>query len=128
MTSPFDFVSSVSDNKKDLIKAGTHSESEYIPYIVNKSLSYHLDSLFYANDMNIFANIPKTQQYQYLLSTLKPRKRFGKWQKPVEDQLVIAIESIFDISLQTARDLAQVLNTKEQEQVLELYHERTTPK
>lgn len=128
MTSPFDFVSSVSDNKKDLIKSGTHSESEYIPYIVNKSLSYHLDSLFYANDMNIFANIPKVQQYQYLLSTLKPRKRFGKWQKPVEDQLVIAIESIFDISLQTARDLAQVLNTKEQEQVLELYHERTTPK
>ncbi len=50
---PFDFVNSISYNKKNLFnEEPEQSQKDYAPYIVNKALTLYPDCLFYANEMN----------------------------------------------------------------------------
>ncbi len=54
---------------------------DYPPFIVNKCLSSHLDSILYANEMNKCHYLDKEMQYDFFLNSLKPRKRFTPWVK-----------------------------------------------
>ena len=44
-------------------------------FLVNRSLSYHRDCIFYVNDMNKHRELDADLQYQYLLNTIRPMKR-----------------------------------------------------
>ena len=77
---PFDFVNSINQTKKDLFADGEVSESEYVPFVVNKALSYFPETILHANEMNR-AGIDNKLQYHYLLNTVRPGKRFAKWVK-----------------------------------------------
>ena len=48
---------------------------------MNKALSQHLDSVLYANEMNKYYSLDKKMQYDFLINSLKPRKRFSPWIK-----------------------------------------------
>jgi len=52
---------------------------EYPSYIVNRCLSGHLDTILYANEMNLHPNLDKDMQYQFFLNSLRKRKRFSPW-------------------------------------------------
>ena len=78
---PFDFVKSVSYDKKDIMVDAVE-EKAYAPFLINKSLSYHQDSLFMTNEMNNRSHLEHRLQYVFLLNTLRKRQRFSKWEKP----------------------------------------------
>lgn len=93
MTSPFDYINSISHTKKNLIKDSedpAQAEKEYNAYIVNKGLSYFIDTIFYANDMNTNHHVDAKLQYNYLINSIRPKKRFAKWVKKLsEDDLEV---------------------------------------
>ena len=76
--SPFDFINAITFNKNDLI-IDEWSEKQYIPYIINKGLSYGVDTVIPANEMNARSHIDKKLQFQFLINSIRPRKRFNKW-------------------------------------------------
>jgi hypothetical protein len=80
-TNPFDFVKSVSSDKKDIM-VDEIEEKAYAPFLTNKALSYHQDSVFFSNEMNIRHGTENRLQYLFFLNTLRKRQRFSKWQKP----------------------------------------------
>ena len=49
--SPIDYVNQILQGKKQLIVDDV-TESEYVPFLVNRSLSYQIDCVSYANEMN----------------------------------------------------------------------------
>ena len=67
--SPFDFVKSVSYDKKDLM-VDEVEEKAYQPFLLNKSLSYHQDSVFFINEMNNRHHLDNRLQYVFLLLSL----------------------------------------------------------
>lgn len=77
----FDFLNSINDTKKDLLKDDPHSEKDYVPFMVNRGLSYFPDTILYANEMNMQAGIPKKWQYEFYLNGIKKKRRFSKWHK-----------------------------------------------
>jgi len=98
MSNPFTYVDSVSYSKKNLMRGSENdelSEKGYKPYLTNRSLSYHQDSILYANEMNMRPQLDNKQQYEYLLNTLRKRKRFAKWKKQEPDA---AVEMIMEYS------------------------------
>lgn len=121
MANPFDFVASVSDTKIDLLKQEGYREEDYVPYLTNKALSYHPDSILYANDMNMFANLPKVAQYSYFINSLRPRKRFSKWAKPVESELLNAVQDILKMNIKDAADVLTILSEEQKEQIRQAY-------
>ena len=79
MTELKDWLNSINFNKKDLIKDDPSVIKDYAPYIINRCVSGHLDTVLYANEMNKSSHFDKDIQYTFYLNTLRKRKRFSPW-------------------------------------------------
>ena len=77
----FDFLNAINDSKKDLIKEDPLTEKDYVPFMVNRGLSYFPDTIMFANEMNKHASIPKDWQFAFYLNGVNKKKRFSKWHK-----------------------------------------------
>ena len=90
----FDFLNAINDSKKDLIREDPLTEKEYIPFMVNRGLSYFPDTVLYANEMNRSADIPKQWQFDFYRISIPKRKRFSKWHKQdkVEESVELVIK------------------------------------
>lgn len=56
-------------------------EKNYQAYLVNKNYSNFQDTILYANEMNKYHNLDNKLQFDYLLNSIRPRKRFSPWHK-----------------------------------------------
>lgn len=110
MSNPFAFLNSINDTKENLIRNGEMEESEYKPFLTNRALSYHVDSIFEANDMNERAHLPLICQYEYFINTLPKKKRFAKWVKPSKDVDAEAVMEYFGYSLSKALAALKILS------------------
>lgn len=98
MSNPFDYINSVSYNKNNLMKDSGNdqlAEQQYKPFIVNKGLSYFVDTILLANELNVRPHLDNKLQYEYLLNTIRPKKRFSKWVKKVDSDDVEAVQQYF---------------------------------
>lgn len=77
----FDFLNAINDSKKDLIKNDPLTEKDYVPFMINRSLSYFPDTIMFANEMNTHSSIPKHWQFAFYLNGVNKKKRFSKWHK-----------------------------------------------
>ena len=109
---PFDFVKSVSYDKKDIMVDAVE-EKAYAPFLINKSLSYHQDSLFMTNEMNNRSHLEHRLQYVFLLNTLRKRQRFSKWEKPYVSKKLDTIKKYYQISTLKAKEYMEVLTDKQ---------------
>ena len=109
---PFDFVKSVSYDKKDIM-VDEIEEKAYAPFLINKSLSYHQDSVFFTNEMNCRHGLDHRLQYLFFLNTLRKRQRFSKWEKPYLSKKLETIQSYYNISTLKAKEYMEVLTDKE---------------
>ena len=74
-----DSLNSVNFTKENLIEDDPSVIKDYPPYIVNRCLSGHLDTVMFANEMNKFPNLDKDLQYSFYLNTLRKKRRFSPW-------------------------------------------------
>jgi len=91
---------------------------DYAPYLVNRSLSYHVDCILYVNELNCWPSLDKDMQYQYLLNTIRPMKRkFQPWQKANRDKDIECVKLYFGYSDEKAKESLRILN---EEQIAEI--------
>lgn len=89
-------------------------EKDYVPYVVNKALSQHMDCVMYANQMNMLPNTDKNMQYSYLLNIVRPYKRpYQKWLKREKTEDLEVIKEYYKYSDEKAR-VVMTLLSKEQ--------------
>ena len=120
MSNPFDYINSISYSKKNIMR-GTENdelaEKDYVPFLVNRGLSYYPDTVFYANEMNMRGDVDHKLAYEYFLNSIRPRKRFSKWFKKEQSDTIEVIMEYYKCGYSKARDYARVLT---EEQVKEL--------
>ena len=87
---------------------------DYTPFVVNRSLSYHLDCVLYAQEMNLYPSADKDMQYQYLLNSIRPMKRkFAPWQKASKDKDIECVKTYFGYSDQKAIEALRILTDEQ---------------
>ena len=69
-----DWLNSINLTKKNLIDEDPSMEKEYPPFIINKCLSGHLDTVLFANEMNQHHFLPKKMQYDFFLNSVRKRR------------------------------------------------------
>jgi hypothetical protein len=122
MSNPFVYADSVSYTKKNLMRGTANdelAEKGYKPYLTNRSMSYHQDSILYANEMNIHSTAEYKWQYEYLLNSLRKRKRYAKWAKQSPDASVEMIMEYYGYGRSKAEEALRVL-TDEQLAMIEV--------
>lgn len=120
--SPFDFLNSINDTKKNLFLEDPHCEKDYSPYMVNRGLSYFPDTIMFANEMNTHYDIPKKWQYDFYLNGITKKKRFSKWAKKDKTQDIIKIIMIeYNYSERRALEIINILNTSQIDALVSKY-------
>ena len=108
--SPFDYVNSI-DKRQYL-----DDLSGYNAFIINKKLSLSLDTIMFANEMNINAHLDNKMQYDYLYHSIRPIKKrpFTKWlQDTKQDEDVNIVMEYFQYNAQKAKQLLSILKPEE---------------
>lgn len=111
--SPFDFIKSINDTKVNLISLDDENAKYYNAYVINRSLSYFPDTIYFANEMNKFHHIDPDLQYNFLINIVRKRKRFSKWDKPQEINNISIIKSYFGYSEDKCRQVVDLFSPEE---------------
>jgi hypothetical protein len=110
---PFDYVNEILQGKKQLI-IDDASEKSYVPFLTNRSLSYHLDCIMYANEMNRRHIVDSKMQNDFLLNTVRSKKRpFAKWAKVVQNDDLECIQKMYGLSKIKAREAIRLLSDEQ---------------
>ena len=117
-----DWLNSINFNKNNLIEEDPEAISSYPPYIINRCLSGHLDTVLFANEMNKYSNLDKDLQYSFLLYTLRKRKRFSPWLKKEQVDDLDLVKKHYGYSNEKAK-VAVSLLTKTQIEYIRNKHD-----
>ena len=116
-----DWLNSINFTKENFIE-DPEAISSYPPYIVNRCLSGHLDTVLFANEMNKYSNLDKDMQYSFFLYTLRKRKRFSPWLKKEQIDDLDLVKKHYGYSNEKAR-VAVSLLTKTQIEYIRNKHD-----
>ena len=108
-----DWLNSINFNKENLIQENPHIVKDYPPYIINRCLSGHIDSIMYANEMNMHHHLDKDLQYSFYLNSLRKRKRFSPWIRKDKIDDLECVKQYYGYSNEKASQALKIL-TKEQ--------------
>jgi len=93
------------------------SEKEYNPFLTNRALSYHHDTIGLANEMNQRSDLDHKLQYEFLLNSVRPKKRFAKWDKKEDHGGLAAIKEYFGYGDSKALQALTVLTDDQIEKI-----------
>ena len=74
-----DYLYSINQSKKNILDDDPDAARKYPAYVVNRCLSSFMDTILLSNEMNRNSHLPKRLQYDFLINSVKPRKRFSPW-------------------------------------------------
>ena len=110
---PFDFINAINLTKKNLFE-DPQAEKDYLPFLVNRGLSYFPDTVLYANEMNRNSGIPKDWQFSFFLNTIPKKKRFSKWhKKDADSESLILVKEYFGYSSEKALEALSTLSDEQ---------------
>jgi len=113
-----DWLNSINYTKKDVM-IDEYEEKKYPAYIVNKCLAPFPDTVFYVNEMNRLHGLDNRLQYDFLLNSLRKRKRFAKWMKSSKIKDLDVVKEYYGYSNEKAKQALKVL-TEEQIKIIKI--------
>ena len=102
-----DWLNSINLNKKNILEEDP--DAKYPAYVVNRCLSGTIDSIMYANEMNMHPNLDKDMQYTFMLNGLRKRKRFSPWLKQEKINDLELVKKYYGYSNEKARQALRIL-------------------
>jgi hypothetical protein len=113
MTELKDWLNSINFTKEDLTFDDPDTAKDYPSYIVNRCLSGHLDTILFANQMNLYPNLDKDMQYQFFLNSLRKRKRFSPWLRKDKVENLNIIKRYYGYSNEKALQALRLLTNEQ---------------
>ena len=105
-----DYLNSINYTKENRMDSDDPLwEKNYPPYIVNKCMSHHLDTVMYANEMNMYPALDKKLQYDFFINTVRSRKRFSPWDKKQKMNDLEVVKQYYGYSNEKARQALNIL-------------------
>lgn len=114
--SPFSFTDDISYKKENLLeklKDDPKPLKEYKSFLINRQFSYFVDTILYANEMNIRYEMDCDMQFDYLFHSIRPRKRYTKWAKMEKVKDIAIIQEYYGYSLEKAKLAILILTKKD---------------
>ena len=84
-------------------------EKGYTPFVVNRCLSYFMDTVLYANEMNCRPETDKKMQFDYLQKSIRKNKRYSKWLKQESVENLDIIKQYYGYSDTKAKEVMDII-------------------
>jgi len=113
---PFDFIKAINESK-DVMKNDPFAEKDYIPFLVNRGLSFFQDTILQVNEMNRNHFLDNKLQFDYLINNIRPRKRWSKWLKPEKIDNLELVKLYFGFGNEKAKNALEILTNGNIEEI-----------
>ena len=90
-------------------------EKNYPPYVINKCMSQHMDTIMFANEMNQHQGLDKKLQYDFFINIVRPRKRFSPWGKKQKVKDLELVKQYYGYSTEKALQALRILSPEQLE-------------
>ena len=115
-------LNSINYNKEDIfLNLPEVTQKEYVPFVVNKCLSYFPDTILQVNNMNMYPAIDRRMQFHYLQNSIRKRKRFSKWNKNEQSDKLDVVKRHYGYSNQKAEEALRIMTDEQVEHLITLH-------
>lgn len=111
--SPWDIITAINTHDADLVNVDNEAQCKREAFIVNKGLSYGPDTVIYANEMNARSHLDYQLQFDFLINTIRPRKRYNKWLKAETVEVLDVVQEYYGYSINKARQVLPLLTPEQ---------------
>jgi hypothetical protein len=108
--SPWDIINAINTHQSDLVNEDNEAQCKKEAYFVFRALSMGADTAIYANEMNARYHLDFQLQFDFLINTIRPRKRYNKWLKAEPVEVLDLIQEYYGYSIIKARQVLPLLN------------------
>jgi len=109
-----EYLNAINLTKKDLTKSEDELwKKKYPAFIVNKLLSAFSDSIMLVNEMNRNHFIDKDMQFQFLLNSIRTKKRYSPFLRASKLKEIECVKEYYGYSNDKAKSALDILTKDE---------------
>ena len=115
------YLNAINYTKEALLDTDDESvEKNYVPYVVNRCLSYFPDTILHTNLVNQLPNTDKKMQFDFLRTAIRKKKRFSKWLKNENPDNLELVKEYFGYSNRKAIEALSILSESDISEIRKL--------
>ena len=109
-----EYLNAVNHTKEPLMDTEDEVwEKKYPPFIVNKCIAPFQDTIMLVNEMNRLHHLDKKLQFDFLLNSLRTRKRYTPWLKASKQKNLEYVKEYYGYNNEKAKSALKILNDEQ---------------
>ena len=109
-----DYLNAINYTKESLLDTDYEQwEKKYYPFIVNKCVAPFPDTVMLVNEINQLHHLDKRLQFDFLINSLRPRKRFTPWLKAKKLENLEYVKEYYGYNNEKAKEALDILNDEQ---------------
>ena len=109
-----DYLNAINYTKENLLDTDDEQwEKKYYPFIVNKCVAPFPDTVMLVNEINQLHHLDKRLQFDFLINSLRPRKRFTPWLKAKKLENLEYVKEYYGYNNEKAKEALDILNDEQ---------------
>ena len=109
-----EYLNAINFTKKDIMKSEDELwRKKYPAFIVNKLLSAFSDTIMFVNEMNRNHFIDKDMQFQFLLNSIRTKKRYSPFLRANKLKEIECVKEYYGYSNDKAKSALDILTKDE---------------
>ena len=109
-----DYLNAINYTKESLLNSDDEQwEKKYYPFIVNKCVAPFPDTVMLVNEINQLHHLDKRLQFDFLINSLRPRKRFTPWLKAKKLKNLEYVKEYYGYNNEKAKEALDILNDEQ---------------
>ena len=109
-----DYLNAINYTKESLLDSDDEQwEKKYYPFIVNKCVAPFPDTVMLVNEINQLHHLDKRLQFDFLINSLRPRKRFTPWLKAKKLKNLEYVKEYYGYNNEKAKEALDILNDEQ---------------
>ncbi|MDG2302952.1 MAG: DNA polymerase clamp loader subunit A [Gammaproteobacteria bacterium] len=109
-----DYLNAINHTKETLMDTEDEQwEKKYPPFIVNKCLAPFQDTIMLVNEINQLHQLDKKLQYDFLLNSLRTRKRYTPWVKATKLENLEYVKEFYGYNNEKAKVALDILDDEQ---------------
>ena len=109
-----DYLNAINQTKESLMDTEDEQwEKKYPPFIVNKCVAPFPDTIMLLNEINQLHHLDKKLQFDFLINSLRPRKRYTPWLKAKKLENLEYVKEFYGFNNEKAKAALDILNDEQ---------------
>ena len=109
-----DYLNAINVSKESLLDSEDEMwEKKYAPFIVNKCVAPFPDTILLVNELNQYHHLDKKLQFDFLLNSLRARKRYTPWLKAKKLKNLEYVKEYYGYNNEKAKAALDILDDEQ---------------